>query len=137
MQDFVDGLAEDGRILDSHVHPAGLGTAVLPGFHLGAFLGRIDLEKALAQDQDQDDADDTERVSHGIAGSQFGSGLGGLHRVHPAGRGHFDIGLLGGTEARSVGHRTGHDAHHRLEVHARKLGNAPRHDDREKHVHEG
>ncbi len=131
----MEFLAEDGGILNLNVHAAGMVLLGLSGLHLLKFLLVVDLENGLAKDENKDDADYADRISHGITRSHRGRLGHCRYCIGTAGDGDIDESLLRGTEAGSVGDGSGHDAHHGLEVNIGNDGDDIGHSHGEKYVH--
>ena len=67
MENTIEFLAEDSRILHRNMHPTGLAGIILRRFQGGQLLLGVNPEKGLSYDQDQNDADYADRIGDGIA----------------------------------------------------------------------
>ena len=96
---FPHPLAVELRIGDFHGDAVGVvGLDDMLPVQALVFLDRVDTKDAAQQDQREDQADDAQRISHGIA-----QGDGRLRLAYSV-----EIGLLGGTQSRSIGHGARH-----------------------------
>ena len=116
LHDFAEAVSDDCGVLDLDMHTARHVSVTFFNFHLSLFLRQIYLEKGLEEGYYHDDADDSERICYGICRSHSRNGL----RCGPGRRSslehHVRQRLLRGSQPGSIGHGTGHHAHHRMQA---------------------
>ena len=134
---FDQGLAEDGGVFHLTVHAAGAVAGIAFFVQFGFLMVQVDFQDPFGQDDQENDAEYAERIGDGIGGGQSGRGGGSGFRGTATGDDRVRKGLLRSTQARGIGHGTGHDARHRSEAFAGHHMDEPGHQDGQQYQSDG